>query len=671
MSTQSKVWIQTLRGRLCLGVGLLVLAALFPVPVAAQSGDVDSLVADYEVDDSEPASGPLPEGSSSIDSAELKWRVWQQSLTQKGSKLEQLAQTRRLAVSLGYRNALKFVWPTVAELQGTQPASPGDARAVFHETALMAPDAPYPALAQASYMWQHHPSEVPSIVKPYLDGLERVWTWLPVRYALFQLGLLALAVGVALAAFSFALGQICRHVPVTAHDAARLLPAGFTRGQIMFAVFLGAAAAGLYFGSPLVAGVALLAFGSVTQRLTERIGTVLVAGAIAAVPAANSLVERAETFPTSSSYDLFRAQYERCDADCLDDLASRVEKGENAEPVTTYTLALAELRHGGAASLDRAVERLREVVPLEGAGAGWGRNLLGAALVAADEPEEAIDELEQAASTLEGEVAPIFNLVRAYQRAGQVEQADRALARATSSNLDTVRRKRNVDRRDPASWLILEPLPPGPFVEAHAREDHAAPTAIRVAWDYAAGTGIPIEWAYWFAAFLAGAALVGWPIRLAGVTSYPCPNCGLAREPKDPERTSGDPHCLPCYRTYMGGAQLTYQTRTRYEELLGRHEKAQSVLRRLFSIVPPGAGHALAGRVTGALLVPLCIGAGLVLGLDPGWSWTPPDMLVGRDWFGYRILGWFLVGTAGLRALFAAKNDLVVVEDLDEEVRRG
>ena len=152
--------------------------------------------------------------------------------------------------------------------------------------------------------------------------------------------------------------------------------------------------------------------------------------------------------------------------------------------------------------------------------------------------------------------------------------------------------------------------------------------------------------------------LLSLPLYLSGRTSTPCPKCGMARDPNDSERTGDHRYCLPCYRTFVSGAELDYNARVHNERVLGRRERFQDVLRRVLSLLLPGSGHAEAGHGLGGFLLAFSVLFGVGILLRPMGLWRPPYELFSDNWAAQQSIAWAVISLAAFFALSAVARGI-------------
>ena len=643
-----------------------------PADIRAQSpGDdrTEDLIESFDDATGETEPKGLPEASVSRINLDLNLRHWREAISDEESD-ERLGQLVADARGFGYENAPAYATAVERAVTSTNQLATDHALDTFDSTQRLAPDLPYPYLAETRYLVDDHPSKIESIVVTYAEAVQRAVFWPSTGMLLVAFGLFALIACLAGGLGVVLVGQTIRHLPLAAHDLARQLPELISPGQILAALLLAIAAAVLGTHSPLVGLLVVLALVSLSQNWSERSVAMAAVLFLAALPFAERQLMRLAAFPGSDSEMLLEAQYLRCGEECREQMDDRFA-APGDDPTVRFTRALALVRTGAQGGIDRALELIDNPGSAPSTLRGHLHNLRGAALLADGRTEDAIEQFQQATTRMDDSVAAWFNLMRAARRSGRDELASKASSEASARDTSAVQRHSELDRKDPSSHLMLPPLPLSHFWNRHreatvggvdAASAEGAQTKLAQAWGYLAGPNRPFDDATRLGVVAAFALLALSLFSMLGYTSTPCPNCGLAREPDDPEQTGGHPHCLPCYRTFVGGAELGYRARVHYETLLGRRSTIQEVLRRSLSVLVPGAGHALAGRVFAGFALGGTLAVGLFVGLYPDWLWQPPRSLEGPDFLGLRWAGWGLVASAGLVALWSAYRDIVPVE---------
>jgi hypothetical protein len=665
------------RWRVAIVSAALASIALFLCPatssdVFAQDGSSEPLDADMEamLDKMDKADTtfektPIEKSSVARVNLDVHWRLWKRLLSQNEAGIEEIKALRDDATSLGIRNLPSYatsVYALAKTRADTGELPPEKASRLFEVAKELAPDFPYPALAYSSHLMDHQTGRLPAMVGNYLEGIEKGWSWLDTRNA-WELKFIAIGL-IALfgAMIFFMLGQLIRYFGIIAYDGARILPKGFSSNQTVVLVLAIIVVPGLLLQSPFLSLVILLALIGVVQQVNERIVTVALFLALAALPTLEDYMSDLITWPGSETQTLMHAQYMECGKECRSELEATWLSEKTDDPLYTYTLALAEYREGDPDSLERVVELLESRDNWPNTMRTEALNLWGATLIAQAKPSDALDKLEKAQPKQKPNAAPVFNIMRAHQMLDDASSASSALDQAMKLDIDRVRRHMRLDRRDINSSLMVSPLDGPVFMQYHRENPPERVEALQPIWRVVAGPNVDFALALYLG--LAGAllTLLTLPLRLTNRASTPCPKCGLARDPNDAEKTGDHRYCLPCYRTFVSGAKLDYDARVHNERVLGRRERFQDGLRRVLSILMPGSGHVEAGHGLGGFLVSFMMLFGVLLLLRPMGLWRPAFELFNENWGGQLAFAIILLCIGGVFALSAAARGVAPTE---------
>ncbi|QDG54643.1 hypothetical protein FIV42_29030 [Persicimonas caeni] len=637
---------------------LFVLAVLLPSASFAQDLDpeMEEALANMDADTTVYEKTPVPASSVDKVNLDVHWRLWKRVFSSGKLGIEELEALMNDAVSIGYRNLPDYataVYSMTASKVASGELEVRDASKLYEMARKLAPDIPYPELAYSAHLARNNLGRMPAIVGSYHRGVRKGFIWLDSRMA-WELKIIAFALLAAMVALlSFLLAQLLRYFGIVAYDCARFLPKGFSSNQTVILIVALVVVPGLLMRSPLVSMLILLAILSLVQRINERIVTVLLFGALIALPAIDARMSEQLTWPESASQSLMHAQYLHCDAPCAADVEDKWLEASD-DPVLTYTLALTHYRQGSEKQLENVIELLEDQeswpAPMQGA----VENLWGATLIAQAKPDEGIEHLEKAKKLdLTSPAAP-FNLMRAYQMKNDGSAASAALDEAISVNLDSVRTHLELERRDVNSFLLVEPLAAELFVQRHRERASEQVSLVSPVWAALAGPKLPLDRAPLLGIIGVLIALASLPLYLSGRASSPCPKCGLARDPEDAPKTGNHRYCLPCYHTFVSGASLAYEARVHNERVLGRRERFQDVMRRVLSVVVPGTGHSQAGHGLGGFVITLLTAFGVFVLLRPMGIWRPPYELFSENWAAQQSIAWLLVSIGAFFALTAA-----------------
>ena len=639
--------------------GIFLVLLTLPHDAFGQRDDaLEAMLKDAKLDVSVPDPAPVPPSSVSPVNLQVHWKLWKELAKDGKAGADELKALEHDGRSLGYLNQIPQSL-AVAAIASQQPnADVG--HEMFNGAIRLAPDLPYPYLAQARYGFARSTGSLRHWVVPLIDGFERAWAWPDTRFAWLLKLLLYANIALALAAFSFVIGQTIRHFGIVAYDIARALPRGFSSNQTVVLLLLAVAVPGLVLRSMLASILVLLILLGLTQNVRERVVSALLLVWIAMLPTLDSTSDSLASFFASKSRDFMLAQYTHCDAGCIENLDMWVAK-DPADEVALYSRLYAGFRTGQPVELRRIVESV-EGVEFSPNVRGSFQNLAGASYIALGEATSSLDLLEKARAdrTLRG--APAFNLVRAYQSQDDVEKSSWAFKEAAQLNLEMVSLYIGFSRRDVNSYLVVPPLNLNVFWNYHLEQERTSRSIFSSWWTAVAGPKFSLE----FALPAAGASLLLLVlislVRLKRKNSTPCPRCGMARDPGDDHTTGAHAYCLPCYRTFVTGAGLDYHARVYNETILGRRERFNGFLRRAMTILIPGSGHHLAGRAALGLALTTSLALGALFIYNPMGVVRPPHEFFTDNWGGTATLGWTLFLSSFLTLLFATFGGIAPIE---------
>ncbi|MEZ4460462.1 MAG: hypothetical protein R3E66_12210 [bacterium] len=531
-----------------------------------------------------------------------------------------------------------------------------DGHEMFLAAQRLAPDLPYPYFAHASYLIDRDIGGFARWVSAGLKGYRVAWQWPDTRFPwslkLLVFGLLALLA----ASFAFIVAQTVRQFGIVAYDLARVLPKGFSSNQTVVLLLGIIIVPGVVLKSPLLALLTLGALLSVSMRWNERFVAALVFALLASMPWVDRTADNLASYSASPAQALFTAQYVACDAACIEDLSARRQASPD-DAYVLFTELLALYRTGDKSAMKRIVEEVPST-SWPAAVAPYAYNLAGVAELALGNADPALDWFQKASSGMNGQAAPAFNAMRAHQMKDDLDAASRSLAEATARNIEQVSVYLTYDRRDVNSFMMAPGLPLGVFWDYHLVTPREARSVITPYWQAIAGKQFELGMSQWVGVAGLLWVLLWGLLRLRARMSTPCPKCGLARDPRDDKTTGAHHLCLPCYRTFVTGAGLDYRARVYNEKVLGGRSRLQSGLRRVGSVIAPGAGHHLAGRsITGFSMGTSAV-LGLLLAVFPLGIVRPAQELGSNNWGGGVTVGWLLVSIVLLIALNAALRDI-------------
>ncbi|MFU8804931.1 MAG: tetratricopeptide repeat protein [Bradymonadaceae bacterium] len=623
--------------------------------------DIEGMIENMDLSQRAPTRGPIGPTTVPAVNMDVHWRLWKQVVASGQWNTTALDALRNDARSLGYHNLPVHSMAVVATARTPEVLAMGTPRTNdFYVAAQgLAPDLPYPYLEHAAFLIREDPAALPTVLRVYMTGLNKASSWLDTRAAWeLKLVLLALA-AMLIAGFLFLFTQLMRYFGIAAYDAARILPKGFSSNQTVILLVALVVVPGLLMQSPLLSLLILLVTVGLFQQLNERFVTVLLFAVIGLLPIADRHLATLITYPGSDAQTFLHAQYIHCNQTCIEGLRAEVEAQENPSEVLLYTYWLAQFRTGQPARLAEVLQALEARTAPQTPVRGYMDNLRGAILIAMDRPDEAIPILERARDELPpSSASAVYNLMRAYQLDDQPEAAERARGEAIARDLDVVLSRGSMERRDVNTVLVTEPLPPHLFREVHRGAAPGTISTIEPVWKALAGDKVPLSWSFFLG--IGGIILVvgSSGLRLTGRTSTPCPRCGLARDPEDDEAMGHHHFCLPCYRTFVASSDLEYEARVHNENVLGRRHRLQNIMRRAFSVLLPGTGHAIAGHALLGFGVLFTISFFALLIWQPLGLWRSPYEFFTDSPMGQTTLAWVVVALCACLGLAGAFRDI-------------
>lgn len=643
---------------------LLTLGAFFclEVPdVSAQQRDksLESMLAEADLDGRAADRSAIEESTVSEVNRRVQWQLFKRVAADGQAGIDELAALESDGRSLGYINQPAKAM-AVAELANHQ-KDVDVGHKMFRSAKYLAPDLPYVHFAHARFAFERDPGAFHHWAVSYLDGMSRAFQWpdTSIPWALKLVAFFALAFFVS--GLFFAVGQTIRQTSIVTYDAARFMPAGFSSNQTVVLLLALIVVPGLLLRSPMISLFILLALLSITQRLRERLVTLLVFAGFALLPQLDHLLEDLAAYSGSTTQVLAQAQYVHCGPICRDELDARQSLQPDDKHVL-YTRLLVAYRSGQQDQLERVIEEVSSTEwPIELK--GYALNLQGAALLARGKPDEALEILGRARALLTQSAAPLLNLMRAYHMLDELDKAANMLEEASSRNVHEVAEYLRYDRRDVNSFLVAARLPLDSFFSYHQTIERESRSVIAPIWGVLAGEEIPLDKAPLLGFIGILIALLGLVPQTRSKLSTPCPRCGLARDPEDTSSTGNHAYCMPCYRTFVTGAGLDYHARVYNETVLGRREKIQEGLRRGLSVVLPGVGHHVAGRALTGAFVTFALVSGAMLYAMPLGIVRPMHELGSDNWGGPQALGLSLVFIAVLIVLVAAARDIAPLRE--------
>lgn len=617
-------------------------------PVHAGEPSIENMLESMGRSDAPDATAALPEPTTSDVNLSVQWRLWNRVLSNGEPGLSELETLHADAVSLGRPSLPHHQLAVLHTAQrGTQHGLTDQEILRLQRAAYdLAPHLPYAQFEVTRWEIEHSPSTAYRAIPPYLLGLQLSYQWLDTRigWALKWALIFFLAIGLIFA--GFLLAQLLRYFGIAAYDGTRVLPSGFSSTQTVILLVALVLVPGLIIQSPLLSMLLLLAIVTPFQQLNERMVACVFFLFIAALPWADEQLGELLNYPGSDAQRILHAHYHGCDSECrpwLEQLAA----DEEDYGVAQYTERVDRFRSGKQADMEALHAWFQDHDPeqYQDLASHW-LNLEGAILIAIGKSDEALDILEESATADPTAAAPWFNQMRALQVQNQRDESQDALKLAFARDFETVTRKLSFSRQDPHSFLMMTHLDGDRIWQAYTPTTEEAPSLITPFWTVIAGEKVRLSWALWLG--LGGILLliVTLPPYLSRRVSSPCPKCGLARDPEDAEQTGHHHYCAPCYKTFVSGATMDYHARVHTETMLGRRDRVQQILRRIFSLLTPGVGHILGGHaIRGVLAFSALITGALILlyPMGPFGAWRGPFELFFEHWGGQSVMAWILI----------------------------
>lgn len=605
---------------------------------------------------------PLP--TSEVDESALKaqWKLFQEVVTRGDSGETQLGALRDGATSIGTWNTIPKTFAAMAIIQEAHEKGQLDAPSAskgYDAAAKLSPNLPQPRMARAWHMLSTEPGRIGEVAVDVRQGWSAALEWpdtsVPIEFNLT----LNLLIAAFLGALAFITGQLMRYFGVITYDFVRVLPTGFSSNQALIILLAILFVPGLLLRSPLLSLALVLLTLSLVQRPVERIVTFAIFLLFTALPTLETQLSDRITWSGSTSQELVRVQYERCDDACFASVKAKLEEAQNKDVLLEYAYWSLVYRRGDVEQLlsedglsREAVEKWPKSVR------GYGLNLLAAAHISRADPSSSIDLLERAAPLLSTDPAVHLNLVRAHQMLDDEGSAEAAIDAANKISMTKTSSHLDLQRVDINSYLRVPPLPASLFWARHKQANQQKVEMLSKAWPFVAGPSIPFDAARYIGILGALLSLLSLPLSLKHTVSTPCPSCGLARDPNDGKETGDHAYCSTCYQVYIMGSNMEYAARVYTDDMQSRRRKIQEITTRVLSVLMPGAGHAMAGWAIAGFLISVLSGFALISLLRPFGIWRAPDSLLGSDWMGVGAVALVLGALAICAGLYGGMRGL-------------
>lgn len=645
---------------------LLLSASFFTSSIASaqqQDKNMEQMLDAIEFDKhDEVGLKPLP--TSEVDESALKaqWKLFQEVVTRGDSGTTQLEALREGATSIGTWNTIPKTFAALAiikEAHEKGQLGAAAASASYDAAAKLSPNLPQPRMARAWHMLSTEPGRIGEVAVDVRQGWSAALEWpdasVPIEFNLT----LNLLIAAFLGALAFITGQLMRYFGVITYDFVRVLPTGFSSNQALIILLAILFVPGLLLRSPLLSLALVLLTLSLVQRPVERVVTFAIFLLFTALPTLETRLSDAITWSGSSSQELVRVQYERCDDACFSELEARVKTTEGKDVLLEYAYWSLVYRRGDITRLVSEDGLSKEVVEKWPKSVrGYGLNLIAAAHIARAEPANSIDLLEQAAPLLSTDPAVHLNLVRAHQMLDDESSAEAAIDTANKISMDKTSSHLDLQRIDINSYLRVPPLPASLFWSRHEQANQQKVEMLSKAWPFIAGPNIPFDAAQIIGIIGALLSLLSLPLSLKHTVSTPCPSCGLARDPNDGKETGDHAYCATCYQVYIMGSNMEYAARVYTDDMQSRRRQIQEITTRVLSVLMPGAGHAMTGWAIAGFSLSVFGGFALISLLRPFGVWRAPDNLLEADWMGVSVVALALGVVAVCAGLYGGMRGL-------------
>ncbi|MEZ4267333.1 MAG: hypothetical protein R3F39_13215 [Myxococcota bacterium] len=187
-----------------------------------------------------------------------------------------------------------------------------DAESLAGAAVSLSPELTSPRIEKTRYLFQRTPFAVATQIREVRRAFENLGSDLPALLAVSGNGITAATWVIILLLIAFATAQVVRYFRYAAGDLRRLLPRGVTQAQtsLLLAVLL---AAPFFAGLGVLCTVAVwLCATALYQRPTERVTTVVLALAMAALPRLATDVVRSLSFPGTPAATIARCASGPC-----------------------------------------------------------------------------------------------------------------------------------------------------------------------------------------------------------------------------------------------------------------------------------------------------------------------------------------------------------------------
>jgi tetratricopeptide (TPR) repeat protein len=319
---------------------------------------------------------------------------------------------------------------------------------------------------------------------------------------------------------------------------------------------------------------------------------------------------------------------------------AQLSAAHRRDPFACFAAGWIALRRGEGAAAEAAYRDVLRAWPED----DRALDDLGTALTQQGRHKEAVGAYERAVRANPKNAIALFNLAQAYLVGFDFDQANHALARASSLDFDGVREYKNQPARNGALDPVPDWISPGRQWQALREPWAAGPRALPPQWlDRTEWSAKHFTWIVIVVGVLA--ILLGQRLN-KGLPLHRCVNCDRVVCRRCAERRRAQAVCHNCARVARGAASTTFA-----RILLARErERSTRVLRgaRLMaSFAVPGAGLILYRRVWRALILILLTAFVVTVPLGGAWPY------VARARVGFAFDPWHLDTVVPLALIYA------------------
>ncbi len=561
------------------------------------------------------------------------------------------------ALQLGLRNRPEQAAVLLLEAQDLAKEGKNDlAQRRLKQARLLAPDMPMVDFATAGFLWETSPASVLKISDALMQGHQRTWSQLSSRMPLLTNLVVILFGAMSLFVLVLSLLVSARHLDLLAADLGRFLPSGITRPQLVILGALLIITPGILLGSPLLSVLVALCLTGAYMNWHERIGALMLTGAVALLPMAVQMGSAGIGFADSEASQLAHWGTAGCLEECQEALAQPASKDMDPALLRArhFLSATSKLRRGpreGYPSVIKSMEKILAQPDLIRPERYAATLNLGVAQAMTEDHDAARDSFERAAQLRPKHWQPLLNISRVLEiqkdPAGSGAAIQKAIAIGGNEAADASQRP----EKETAIYFATANLPIEPLFLAHMEKATQKDAPTISSWKRIGGA-LPLEatpsLAGGAAALLIVTFLAG---KVAGAATR-CPSCGQSMH-RHHEGPNGEVHgvCRSCHRCFKDNSTtMDYNTRVKHEARVDAWESRKKWQLRVGNALVPGLGSALGGSGFGVWLF-LTAATGISLLWIHQWPLRDPWHLTTLWFDGMRALGVILLGLAFLGSL--------------------